>query len=99
MTQCYEGGYTNEFDDIYERASKEGKLDEIFEAKDVNLNLPFQVASKHGNSEALAWIFQKWKDNGLEIDINKRTSEGFTALMSACVRGYNSGSEESAAKL
>lgn len=57
------------------------------------------MASKHGNHEALAWIFEMWEKHGYDINIDEKDSRGYTSLMSACQRGYNSGSEESAARL
>lgn len=41
MTQCYEGGHTHQFGDIYRRAEEAGRTLEIFHSKDVDGNLPF----------------------------------------------------------
>jgi len=62
---------------------------------DADGNFPFQKAARHGNCEAIAWIFKTWKANGKEIDINDLNKEGYTALMACCVYGKCSGDSNS----
>ena len=97
LTQCYEGGKTEDFDKIYEKAGN--KTDAIFTAKDFSGDEPFQKAAKFGNADALEWILAKWKQHEKYIDLNKVDSAGFTAVMHCCYKGYTNCQGESAARI
>jgi hypothetical protein len=92
MTCCYEGSTPEFLDALYDRAKNEGQLDQIWEARDVDGNRPFQKAAKHGNPKALSWVIQKWKNDARVIEMNLLDCEGNTSLIACCLRAYNTGS-------
>lgn len=62
---------------------------------DADGNFPFQKAARHGNCDAIAWIFKTWEANNKKININDLDNEGYTALMVCCVYGSCSGDSNS----
>lgn len=99
ITMCYEGAPAHHFDDLLERARADDRESEIFEAVDADGNFPYQRAIKYGNWEALEWIFKKWDEAGLPLDVNRLDSEQNTPLIACCLRGFSFGTVETAASM
>ena len=36
----------------------------------------------------MAWIFKKWKEQGVDLDVNKKNAEGYSPLFHACLKGF-----------
>ena len=44
--------------------------------------------AEFGNPTVMAWIIKKWKDEGVELDVNAPNHEGYAPLFHCCLKGY-----------
>ena len=51
-------------DSVFDKAVAAGCINQIFEAKDEDGDLPIHKASFYGNPTSTQWIFDKWEDHG-----------------------------------
>ena len=56
---CY--GKPHILDDIFNKAKEEGELDQIWNAKDAEGNLPLHKAALHGNPTVMQWVIDTWQ--------------------------------------
>ena len=90
MNLCTEGCYRHPemLDNLWEDAVGQGKEQEILEAKDDSGDSPLHKTAENGRPTVMNWIFNKWKEQGLALDVNKKNSDGYTPLFHCCLKGF-----------
>ena len=78
MNLCIEGCYKNEqaLDALWNEAVNDGMQSQILEAVDDEGDTPIQKCCKYGNPTVLKWVINKWDEEGVSYDLEKKDSDG-----------------------
>ena len=78
MNLCTEGCYNRPeaLDHLWNEAVNEGKQGEILGAVDDEGDTPVQKCAKYGNPTVLRWVLEKWKEEGVRVDLEQKDSDG-----------------------
>ena len=73
---CTDGCYNNAgtLDDLWNEAvnAVPNQKNQILKAKDAKGDTPIQKCARFGNPTALKWVIDKWDEEGIKINLEKR---------------------------
>lgn len=74
--------------ELFQSAEDNDNIHKLVYAKDDLDRTPLQICAYYGSINMARFIVEYWKSHDVDLEIDRKDKEGYTALFLTCIRGF-----------